>query len=114
MKLYRVCLKVRPSKDHPRFFAHSPTFIPCFFIFCALEGQLFGNCYRPFSCIVRVFAINPYIQKSELHFIRLAGGDKLPEFQLAEKRAKTIGVAVLLHELALGCNDQDLVAADPP
>jgi hypothetical protein len=45
---------------------------------------------------------------------RLVGENASPAYNAKAAEAKILGMAMLLDALATGCDDEDLIAADPP
>jgi hypothetical protein len=114
MKLYQVCLKVRPSKDHPKFFEAKFGYLSIF---------LFGE--SPDDAAERAVTITeqlPYErvnnqetwQESWRVSVSLAGGSKGPEFREIEQRARDVGIGVCLHYCVMGVDEGNFEDIDPP
>jgi len=112
MKLYRVSLKVRPSKDHPKIFEVK---------FGYLHICLFGE--SPDDAGERAVTIAeqlPYElvnkevwQETCRASIFLVEGSKLPEIRELEQRARDVGIGVLLYYGKMGVDEGDFEDADP-
>jgi hypothetical protein len=114
MKLYRVSLKVRPSKDHPKFFD-----VQFGYLHICLFGESRDDAGERAVTIVEQL---PYerVNKKETWqetwraSIRLAEGSKLPEFLLIEERAKEVGIGVFAHFCVTGVDEGNFEDIDPP
>jgi hypothetical protein len=109
MKLWRVSLKVVPTKDHPMFFEVQ---------FAVLHAWLFAD--SPEQAGERVAAIAEHLPYAYYHpagelpgtwqaTMRPAGPGDPPEFVPHEKEAREIGFAMCVDYCATGM-DEDLFA----
>jgi len=110
MSLYRVTIRVRPSKDHPRFWDVQ---------FGFLHICLFG--VDPNDAAGRAVIIAEQLPY-ELVFpegtkrvtVRRAGGSQLRELVAAEERAKDVGISFYCHNYATGVEEGDFETVLPP
>jgi hypothetical protein len=110
MSLYRVTVKVRPSKHHPKFWDVQ---------FGFLHICLFGTDQNDAAGRAVIIAEQlPY----ELVFpagtkrvtVRRAGSSPLPELLATEQRAKDVGISFFWHNCATGADEGDFETMSPP
>jgi hypothetical protein len=108
--LYRVTLKVRPSKDHPRFWEIQFGYLHIF-LFGADQNEVAGRAViiaeqLPYELV--------FPEGTKRVTIRRAGSSALPELLAAEARAKDIGVSFYCHNFATGVDEGDFETVTPP
>jgi hypothetical protein len=108
--LYRVTLKVRPTKDHPRFWDVQFGFLHIC-LFDVDQNEAAGRAViiaeqLPFELV--------FPEGTKRVTVRRAGGSSLPELLAAEAQAKAIGFSIYSHYYATGVDEDDFETVLPP
>jgi hypothetical protein len=108
--LYRVTLRVRPSKDHPRFWEVQYGYLHIC-LYSTDQNEAAGRAViiaeqLPYELV--------FPEGTKRVIVRRAGGSTLPELVAAEERAKDIGVSFFWNNYATGVDEGDFETMLPP